>query len=136
MKIFTITTIIFIFSNLAFAADFYKFKFLVCDSLKDINYSFGVENNNNSLIIHKLDGKKFKNKKLQLNKKNYIFYLNKSYYFDKEIFMDVSRRQFYLAKNSKYLGGCFATKSINTMLCKLKNYNNISKGKLPIISCS
>ena len=42
----------------------------------------------------------------------------------------------YLVKNSKYLGGCFATKSINTMLCKLKNYNNISRGKLPIISCS
>ena len=135
IRIFTIISIIYLFSNISFAADFYKFNFLVCDSLKNINYSFGIEKVKNSLIIHKLDDKKFKSKKLKLDKKNFIFYLDKSYYFDKKMFMDLSKRQFYLVKNNEYLGGCFETKSKNTMLCKLKNYNNISKGELPI-SCS
>ena len=44
IKILSIIGIICFFNNLSFAGNSYKFNFLVCDSLTNANYNFGIEN--------------------------------------------------------------------------------------------
>ena len=132
IKIFSIIGIICFFNNLSFAANSYKFNFLVCDSLKNANYNFGVENKKKYLLIYKLKNDFFKKSKVKLDKKNYIINLKKDNYFENNIYLDLTKKQFYFLKNNEFLGGCFIVKSKRTMNCKLKSYYNVFKGKLPL----
>ena len=99
IKILSIIGIICFFNNLSFAANSYKFNFLVCDSLKNANYNFGIENKKKYLLIYKLKNDFFKKSKVKLDKKNYIINLKKDNYFEDNIYLDLTKKQFYFLKN-------------------------------------
>ena len=50
----------------------YPFDYLLCDSLKNANYNFGIENRKNKLIIHKLKNNNIKKSTVYLSKDNKI----------------------------------------------------------------
>tara|TARA_Y100000996_G_C22419975_1_gene600993 strand:- start:191 stop:610 length:420 start_codon:yes stop_codon:yes gene_type:complete len=119
----------------SYSENVYNFRFLLCDSLKNAEYNFGLENRKKNLIVYKLDSKNFKKTRIELNNKNPIIYLNKTNYIPKKIYLNLLNRQFYISENDEFLGGCFDVKSQKILKCKLQSYYNVFKKKLPL-SCN
>ena len=119
----------------SYSENVYNFRFLLCDSLKNAEYNFGLENRKKNLIVYKLDSKNFKKTRIELNNKNPIIYLNKTNYIPKKIYLNLLNRQFYISENDEFLGGCFGVKSQKILKCKLQSYYNVFKKKLPL-SCN
>ncbi len=115
-----------------YADDFYKFNFLLCDSLKNANYNFGIKNSKKKLIVYKLENQSFKKTKIKKNKKNFILNLDKSNHFQKPLYLNLLSNHFYLGENDMFLGGCFVVKNENILKCRLKSYYNVFTNKLPL----
>jgi hypothetical protein len=115
-----------------YADDFYKFNFLLCDSLKNANYNFGIKNSKKKLIVYKLDNQSFKKTKIKKDRKNFILNLDKSNHFQKPIYLNFLSNHFYLSENDMFMGGCFVVKNENILKCKLKNYYRVFINKLPL----
>lgn len=115
-----------------YADDFYKFDFLLCDSLKNANYNFGLKNSKKKLVVYKLDNKSFKKTKIKKNRKNLIINLDKSNHFQKPIYLNFLSNHFYLSENDMFLGGCFEVKNERILKCKLQSYYNVFTNKLPL----
>ena len=112
--------------------DFNKFNFLLCDSLKNANYNFGIKNSKKKLIIYKLDNQSFKKTKIKKDRKNFILNLDKSNHFQKPIYLNFLSNHFYLSENDMFMGGCFAVQNENILRCKLESYYNVFINKLPL----
>ncbi len=115
-----------------YADDFYKFNFLLCDSLKNANYNFGLKNSKKKLVVYKLDNKSFKKTMIKKNRKNFIINLDKSNHFQKPIYLNFLSNHFYLNENDMFLGGCFEVKNERILKCKLQSYYNVFINKLPL----
>ena len=115
-----------------YADDFYKFNFLLCDSLKNANYNFGLKNSKKKLVVYKLNNKSFKKTKIKKNRKNFIINLDRSNHFQKPIYLNFLGNHFYLSENDMFLGGCFVVKNEGILKCKLQSYYNVFNGKLPL----
>ena len=115
-----------------YADDFYKFNFLLCDSLKNANYNFGLKNSKKKLVVYKLDNKSFKKTMIKKNRKNFIINLDKSNHFQKPIYLNFLSNHFYLSENDMFLGGCFEVKNERILKCKLQSYYNVFINKLPL----
>ena len=122
----------FILCQYLYAENFYKFNFLLCDSLKDANYNFGLKNSKKKLVVYKLDNKSFKKTKIKKNRKNFIINLDKSNHFQKSIYLNFLSNHFYLSENDMFLGGCFEVKNERILKCKLQSYYNVFTNKLPL----
>ena len=115
-----------------YADDFYKFNFLLCDSLKNANYNFGLKNSKKKLVVYKLNNKSFKKTKIKKNRKNFIINLDRSNHFQKPIYLNFLGNHFYLSENDMFLGGCFEVKNERILKCKLQSYYNVFTNKLPL----
>ena len=135
LKLLIIIFIQFIFFQKSYSNNLYKFDYLLCDSLKNANYNFGIKNSKKKLFIYKLDKQSFKKTEIKKNKKNFIINLDEINHFEKSIYLDLLSNHFYLSENDTFLGGCFIVKNERTLKCKLKSYYNVYKNKLPL-SCN
>ena len=124
-----------IFTQNTYANNLFKFDYLLCDSLKNANYNFGIKNSKKKLIIYKLDNQSFKMTEIKKNKKNFILNLDKSNYLKENLYLNLLSKHFYLSENDTFLGGCFTVKNESILKCKLKSYYNVFKNKLPL-SCN
>ncbi len=122
----------FIFCNKSYSVNFYNFDYLLCDSLKNANYNFGIKNLKKKLVIYKLNNKSFKKTKLRKDKKSFIINLDKSNHFQKPIYLNFLDNHFYLSDNDMFLGGCFAVQNEEILKCKLQSYYNVFVKKLPL----
>ena len=122
----------FIFCQKSYSSSFYNFNYLLCDSLKNANYNFGIKNLKKKLVIYKLNNRSFKKTKIKKDKKSFIINLDKSNHFQKPIYLNFLSNHFYLSENDMFLGGCFAVKNEEILKCKLKSYYNVFINKLPL----
>ena len=109
----------------------YPFDYLLCDSLKNANYNFGIENRKNKLIIHKLKNNNIKKSTVYLSKDNKIN-LSEKNFFDNNIYLSLGSKKFFDAKTNEFLGGCFVVSNQTNLHCKLKSYYNVFNKKLPL----
>lgn len=122
----------FILSQNLLEASEYNFNYLLCDSLKDANNNFGIENKKNKLIVHRLDNRNIK--KSFVNKiENNKIYLNNKNYFKKNIYLNLNTKEFFDLINNEFLGGCFLVKNEKILHCKLQSYYNVFNKKLPLV---
>ena len=131
-KLLILILLQFIFCQISYSSSFYNFNYLLCDSLKNANYNFGIKNLKKNFVIYKLQGQSFKKTKIKKDKKNFIINLDKSNHFQKPIYLDFLSNHFYLIENDMFLGGCFKVKTERTLKCKLKSYYNVFTNKLPL----
>ena len=131
-KLLFIVLLQLIFTQNTYANNLYKFDYLLCDSLKNANYNFGIKNLKKKLVIYKLKNQSFEKTKLKKNKKNFIVNLNESNHFQKPIYLNLIDNHFYLSENDIFLGGCFVVKNEGILKCKLQSYYNVFNGKLPL----
>ena len=132
LKLLIIIIFQFIFWQKSYASNFYDFNYLLCDSLKDANYNFGITNLKKKIVIYKLHDQSFKKTKIKKNKKNFIVNLDESNHFQKPIYLNFLSNHFYLSENDMFLGGCFEVKNERILKCKLQSYYNVFNGKLPL----
>ena len=131
-KLLTLILLQFIFCQISYSSSFYNFNYLLCDSLKNANYSFGIKNSKKNFIIYKLKNQSFKKTKVKKDKKNFIINLDKSNHFQKPIYLNYLSNHFYLSENDKFLGGSFKVKNEGILKCKLQSYYNVFTNKLPL----
>ena len=110
--------------------------YYTCDSIKYPKYNFGfLLNKGNSAKVYKINQKKILDYKTQ--------------YFDYKTFMNLKLKefigkninlievdethtiQFYGETDGKYLGGCIKTKDEASKVCKLINFDLVSRKKKP-----
>ena len=131
-KLLTLILLQFIFCQISYSSSFYNFDYLLCDSLKNANYNFGIKNSEKNLVIYKLKNQSFKRIKIKKEKENFVLNLNKSNHFQKPIYLNLLSNHFYLSENDMFLGGCFKVKTERILKCKLKSYYNVFTNKLPL----
>ena len=134
-KFFIIIFIQFIFFQKSYSNSFYNFDYLLCDSLKNANYNFGIKNLKKKLLIYKLENQSFKKTSVNKDKKNFVINLGETNHFQKPLYLNLIDNHFYLSENDMFLGGCFVVKNEGILKCKLKSYYNVFKNKLPL-SCN
>ena len=122
----------FIFCQISYSSSFYNFDYLLCDSLKNANYNFGIKNSKKKLVIYKLEGQSFKKTKIKKDINNCIVNLDELNHFQKPVYLNFLSNHFYLSGNDMFLGGCFKVKNERILKCKLKSYYNVFTNKLPL----
>ena len=131
-KLLILILLQFIFCQISYSSSFYNFDYLLCDSLKNANYNFGIKNSKKNLVIYKLKGQSFKKTKKKKDTNNFIVNLDKLNHFQKPIYLNFLSNHFYLSENDMFLGGCFKVKTERILKCKLKSYYNVFTNKLPL----
>jgi hypothetical protein len=121
-----------IFCQKSYSDNFYNFNYLLCDSLKNANYNFGIKNSKKNLVIYKLKGQSFKKTKIKKDANSFMVNLDKLNHFQKPIYLNFLSNHFYLSENDMFLGGCFVVKNEGILKCKLQSYYNVFNGKLPL----
>lgn len=138
MKNFLIFIYIVIFLNFSLKSiannnEIYDFNIMLCDSLKNANYNFGVEKINKSkLLIYKFQNNKLKKYNFRKNSENFILNLDQNFDFEEPLYLNLTNRQFYKINNDEFLGGCFKVKSKTELKCKLNSYYNVYNNKPPL----
>ena len=132
LKFLIIIFIQLIFSQKSYSGNFYNFNYLLCDSLENANYNFGIKNSKKNLLIYKLKGLSFKKTKIKKDTNNFIINLDESSHFRKPIYLNLIDNHFYLSGNDMFLGGCFVVKNEGILKCKLQSYHNVFNDKLPL----
>ena len=84
-KVLILIFVQFIFCQISYSSGFHNFTYLLCDSLKNANYNFGIKNSKKNFIIYKLKGQSFKKTKKKKNIDNFIVNLDKLNHFQKPI---------------------------------------------------
>ena len=131
-KLLILIFVQFIFCQISYSSGFHNFTYLLCDSLKNANYNFGIKNSKKNFIIYKLKDQSFKKTKKKKNIDNFIVNLDKLNHFQKPIYLNFLSNHFYLSENDMFLGGCFVVKNEGILKCKLQSYYNVFNGKLPL----
>ena len=131
-KLLILIFVQFIFCQISYSSGFHNFTYLLCDSLKNANYNFGIKNSKKNFIIYKLKDQSFKKTKKKKNIDNFIVNLDKLNHFQKPIYLNFLSNHFYLSENDMFLGGCFKVKNESILKCKLKSYYNVFTNKLPL----
>ena len=131
-KLLIILLVQFIFCQISYSNSFYNFNYLLCDSLKNANYNFGIKNSKKNLVIYKLKNQSFKKTKIKKDIKSFVVNLDESNHFQKPIYLNFISNHFYLSNDSMFLGGCFKVKNERILKCKLKSYHNVFTNKLPL----
>ena len=62
-KLLILIFVQFIFCQISYSSGFHNFTYLLCDSLKNANYNFGIKNSKKNFIIYKLKDQSFKKTK-------------------------------------------------------------------------
>ena len=114
--------------------------YYTCDSIKYPKYNFGfLLNKNKSAIVYKINQKKILHYKIQYFDYTTFINLKLKEFIGKNINLietDETRTvQFYEDTASgeyKYLGGCIKTINKPSMVCKLINFDLVSRKKKPI----
>ena len=132
-KLLILIFVQFIFCQISYSSGFHNFTYLLCDSLKNANYNFGIKNSKKNFIIYKLKDQSFKETKKKKNIDNFIVNLDKLNHFQKPIYLNFLSNHFYLSENDMFLGGCFKVKNESILKCKLKSYYNVFANKLPLV---
>ena len=63
-KLLIVILLQFMFCQISYSNNFYDFNYLLCDSLKNANYNFGIKNSKKNLVIYKLKNQSFKKTKI------------------------------------------------------------------------
>ena len=114
--------------------------YYTCDSIKYPKYNFGfLLNKDKSAVVYKINQKKILHYKIKYFDYATFINLKLKEFIGKNINLieiDETRTvQFYGETNGKYLGGCIKTKNKPSMVCKLINFDLVSRKKKPI-SCN
>ena len=111
--------------------------YYTCDSIKYPKYNFGfLLNKDKSAIVYKINQKKILHYKIQYFDYTTFINLKLKEFIGKNINLieidETHTVQFYGETNGKYLGGCIKTKNKPSMVCKLINFDLVSRKKKPI----
>ena len=134
MIIFVIFSILFTkYANAEIKMKYYY----TCDSIEYPKYNFGfLLNKDKSAVVYKINQKKILHYKIQYFDYKTFMNLKLKEFIGKNINLieiDETRTvQFYGETNGKYLGGCIKTKNKPSMVCKLINFDLVSRKKKPI----
>ena len=131
-KVLILIFVQFIFCQISYSSGFHNFTYLLCDSLKNANFNFGIKNLKKKLFIYKLDNQSFKKTSVNKDKENFVINLDETNNFQKPIYLNLLTNHFYLSENNMFLGGCFVVKNEGILKCKLQSYYNVFNGKLPL----
>ena len=131
--IFVIFSILFTkYSNAEIKIKYYY----TCDSIKYPKYNFGfLLNRDKSAKVYKINQKKILHYKIQYSDYKTFMNLELKEFIGKNINLieidETNTIQFYGQTDGKYLGGCIKTKDEASMVCKLINFDLVSRKKKP-----
>ena len=134
MIIFVIFSILFTkYANAEIKMKYYY----TCDSIKYPKYNFGfLLNKDKSAIVYKINQKKILHYKIQYFDYTTFINLKLKEFIGKNINLievdETHTIQFYEETDGKYLGGCIKAKGEASMVCKLINFDLVSRKKKPI----
>ena len=111
--------------------------YYTCDSIKYPKYNFGfLLNKDKSAMVYKINQKKILHYKIQYLDHTTFINLKLKEFIGKNINLieiDETRTiQFYGETDGKYLGGCIKTQNKPTMICRLINFDLVSRKEKPI----
>ena len=138
-KIFILTFVVFFsilftkYANAEVKMEYYY----TCDSIKYPKYNFGfLLNKDKSAMVYKINQKKILHYRIQYLDHTTFINLKLKEFIGKNINLieiDETRTvQFYGETDGKYLGGCIETINKPTMICKLINFDLVSRKKKPL----
>ena len=111
--------------------------YYTCDSIKYPKYNFGfLLNKDKSAIVYKINQKKILHYKIQYFDYATFINLKLKEFIGKNINLievdETHTIQFYEEADGEYFGGCIKTKDEASMVCKLINFDLVSRKKKPI----
>ena len=111
--------------------------YYTCDSIKYPKYNFGfLLNKDKSAMVYKINQKKILHYKIQYLDHTTFINLKLKEFIGKNINLievdETHTIQFYEEADGEYLGGCIKTKDEASMVCKLINFDLVSRKKKPI----
>ena len=113
--------------------------YYTCDSIKYPKYNFGfLLNKDKSAMVYKINQKKILHYKIQYLDHTTFINLKLKEFIGKNINLievdETHTIQFYGETDGKYLGGCIKTKDEASTVCKLINFDLVSRKK-KLINC-